>query len=252
MSSMRPIMESWRTHLIEDIVPLTEEQIGFAMHAEQQRIDELHLLMGDATLLEECWLDESILLEFGLADVGHIALDALGLIPGLGEIADGANVLFYAMREKFLMAAFSAISMIPTVGDLIGKAGKLATYLGKAGAKGAGNAVAFLGKMLGKHWAKISKGLMGMGKSKKLGKFVQPMMNAIKKFMGTIAKNPASKEAVVGLQKAVGTQATKAANPGKVKKAANFAKKVYAKGAGRRNLELTTGVGDEEEEEQAV
>ncbi|MDB4490099.1 hypothetical protein N9045_01145 [bacterium] len=55
---------------------------------------------------------------------GHLALDALGLIPGPGEAADLANALWYAKEGEYLNSAFSLISMIPEVGDVIGKGAK--------------------------------------------------------------------------------------------------------------------------------
>ena len=46
----------------------------------------------------------------------HGALDVVGLIPGLGEIADGANALVYLAEGDKAMAAISAAAMIPIVG----------------------------------------------------------------------------------------------------------------------------------------
>lgn len=55
----------------------------------------------------------------------HGGLDALGFIPGLGEIADGINAGLYALRGKWGYAAISVAAMIPVVGDLA-KGGKYA------------------------------------------------------------------------------------------------------------------------------
>ncbi len=54
----------------------------------------------------------------------HDLLDAAGFIPGLGEIADAANAIGYALEGDWGNAALSAAGMIPVVGDL-GKAGRL-------------------------------------------------------------------------------------------------------------------------------
>jgi hypothetical protein len=43
-------------------------------------------------------------------------LDVAGLIPGLGEIADGINAGIYAARGDYLNAALSAAAMIPGAG----------------------------------------------------------------------------------------------------------------------------------------
>ena len=60
----------------------------------------------------------------------HTGLDGFGLVPGVGEIADGANALIYLAEGRELEAAISAAAMIPVVGDL-GKAGKYAAKAGK-------------------------------------------------------------------------------------------------------------------------
>jgi len=48
--------------------------------------------------------------------VGHGVLDGLGLIPGLGEIADGANALWYLAQGDKVNAGLSAAAMIPFFG----------------------------------------------------------------------------------------------------------------------------------------
>ena len=58
-------------------------------------------------------------------------LDIVGLVPGVGEIADGANALISLGRGDVAGATLSAASMLPIVGDAIGKGGKIAR-LGKA------------------------------------------------------------------------------------------------------------------------
>lgn len=73
---------------------------------------------------------------FSFGDVGHTALDVLGLVPVLGEPADLANAAWHAAEGNYLDAGLSLISVIPVVGDVIGKGGKLAkAFGGKLGAK---------------------------------------------------------------------------------------------------------------------
>jgi WXG100 family type VII secretion target len=60
----------------------------------------------------------------------HGALDGLGLVPGVGELADGANALIYLAEGRHLEAGISAAAMIPIVGD-VGKAGKYVVKAGK-------------------------------------------------------------------------------------------------------------------------
>ena len=71
-----------------------------------------------------------------LASEGHInwnavldgvqaGLDVAGLVPGVGEIADGVNALISLGRGDVAGATLSAMSMVPVVGDAIGKGGKI-------------------------------------------------------------------------------------------------------------------------------
>ena len=60
----------------------------------------------------------------------HGSLDAAGLIPGLGEIADGLNGLIYLSEGRYIEASISAMAMIPILGDL-GKAGKWSLTIGE-------------------------------------------------------------------------------------------------------------------------
>lgn len=71
-----------------------------------------------------CMIAEGSVEEGWKRQAGHLALDALGLIPGPGEAADLANALWYAKEGEYLNSAFSLISMVPEVGDLIGKGAK--------------------------------------------------------------------------------------------------------------------------------
>lgn len=104
------------------------------------------------------------------SDVGHLGLDIAGLVPVYGEAADLANAAWLASEAKYLDAGLSLLSMVPVVGDAVGKGGKLA----KAGAvKMAGPALNALGRMnfdellgplakhsgLGPHISKIKEAL---------------------------------------------------------------------------------------------
>ena len=55
----------------------------------------------------------------------QLGLDGLGLIPVFGEFADGLNGIISLGRGDFTGAGLSFISMIPGIGDAIGKGGKL-------------------------------------------------------------------------------------------------------------------------------
>ncbi len=59
-------------------------------------------------------------------DVYHIGADILGLVPGIGEFADGYNAILYAIKGDGLNAALSSAAMIPIFGwgATVGKYGK--------------------------------------------------------------------------------------------------------------------------------
>jgi len=83
-------------------------------------------------------------LDEGVLDWLQGGLDIVGLVPGIGEAADGVNAALSLARGNPLEAALSLVSMIPVAGDAVGKGGKLvlklldpAMDLIKAGAKSA-------------------------------------------------------------------------------------------------------------------
>ncbi|MFD7442329.1 DNRLRE domain-containing protein [Streptomyces sp. NPDC059909] len=63
-----------------------------------------------------------------LSDIGHAALDVVGLVPVVGEVADVANGIWYAAEGNYVDAALSMSSAIPFVGYAASavKAGKYA------------------------------------------------------------------------------------------------------------------------------
>jgi uncharacterized protein YukE len=77
-----------------------------------------------------------------LSSTGHSAVDLGGLIPGLGEIADGGNALWYAAEGDPTNAGLSAAGMVPIVG--MGATGSRAL---RNAAKGADDV-----KTIGKGW----------------------------------------------------------------------------------------------------
>jgi len=66
-----------------------------------------------------------------LMDIGQVALDAAGFVPGWGEIADGINSLVSLTRGDYFNALMSLISMIPEAGDVVGKGGKVLKFVAK-------------------------------------------------------------------------------------------------------------------------
>ena len=47
-------------------------------------------------------------------------LDVIGFIPGIGELADGANAAIYANGD-YLNGGLSILSVVPDGGDIIAK-----------------------------------------------------------------------------------------------------------------------------------
>ena len=58
-------------------------------------------------------------------------LDAIGLIPGVGEFADGISCVISLGRGDYVSAGLSFASMIPIIGDAVGKGGKATKQLVK-------------------------------------------------------------------------------------------------------------------------
>lgn len=66
--------------------------------------------------------------------MGHGALDLAGLIPGIGELADGTNAAWYAGQDRYTEAAISGAAAVPFAGwaATAGKAADKATDIAKA------------------------------------------------------------------------------------------------------------------------
>ena len=73
-------------------------------------------------------LEEKYLKQASISDIIHMGLDVLGFIPGLGEAFDAGNMAFYLAEQEYTWALMSLISMIPEVGDVIGKGGKVVEW----------------------------------------------------------------------------------------------------------------------------
>jgi RHS repeat-associated protein len=70
----------------------------------------------------------------------HAGLDVAGVVPGIGEVADGVNGLLYLIEGRYVEAGISAMGMIPLVGDA-GKAGRWAVKGVKSAGEGAAGKV---------------------------------------------------------------------------------------------------------------
>jgi hypothetical protein len=91
-------------------------------------------------------------------------LDVAGFVPGIGDIADGANTGIYIVRKDWLGAVLSGLAMIPLVGSAIAVPMKtIAKSVSKVGSKIGGisktvkKAIELLVKLLGGAKKVISK-----------------------------------------------------------------------------------------------
>jgi len=206
------------------------------MYAEIDRIDKLHEEMK-LEMLSEGWKEE----------LPHLGLDVLGLVPGFGEAADLTNAGLYAKKGEYLMAALSVISMIPAVGDAIGKGGKIGVYMSKFGAKGGTKAGSALAKLLSKHMPKISKMLSSLKSNKLIGKYVDDMGKAVVKYADDLGTKAAD-EILPQVQKAVGVAPAPKVSKNKY---LDIAKQVNTKRVTRQNRQaiaqnLSGGEGEQE------
>jgi hypothetical protein len=73
-----------------------------------------------------------------LSGLGHLVLDVVGLVPLVGEAADGINAAWYAVEGDYANAALSAAATIPILGS--------AATGAKLAAKGVSNIIPSSGK----------------------------------------------------------------------------------------------------------
>ena len=56
---------------------------------------------------------------WGWDDIGHVTLDVLGMVPVVGNAADGINASWYAAEGEWLDAALSSMALIPVIGQSV-------------------------------------------------------------------------------------------------------------------------------------
>ena len=101
-------------------LPETEEEKGFFGRLKDKATSAVSAI-GDAVS------------DMSVMDMVHLGLDVAGMIPVIGEVADGANALLYLAEGDYTNAALSAAAMIP----LAGTAATAAKLGMKAGGKAA-------------------------------------------------------------------------------------------------------------------
>ena len=176
------------------------------MLAESKRVDNLHeISLSDVA-------------SFAKNELPHLALDVAGLVPGFGEGADLANAGLYIKKGEYFMAALSLLSMIPAVGDVVGKGGKFLTKFGDD----AGKASKYLGGLLKKYMPQIQKLLKTLKDNPVVGPHVDDILRAITKYIDDAAEvgAKAGAETLQRLQQAIQTRPVKPVKGGTLKKLA--------------------------------
>jgi len=234
---------------------ITKSQLKQIVIEESQAViaekRELHrqrtIMLAEAKRIEK--IHEEMLNEIDLGAIAkelpHLGLDIVGIIPGYGEAADLTNAALYAGRGKYFMAALSVASMIPVVGDIVGKGGKLATFMAKAG-DDAAKASFKLGGLLKKYFPKIKGLLTKLKANKKLAPYVDDMVGSVSKYIDGAAKGgaKAGKEALEKTQQALLTKPVKQVDSGKMK---DIAKAAMKNRSARKRKEMIAGGGEEAE-----
>ena len=207
---------------------IQNERFSIICEKESLRIKSLHESM------ERRKLEEGI-----FQDIAHTALDLGGLIPGFGEAADITNAALYAAEGDFLMAALSVMSMIPVVGDFIGKGSKLLSKISPG----------FVAKQLKTHLPKIKKLLGGLADNPKIGKFADDMIKAVDDFVVNAINNPRGQEAIKGLTQMVKTKPVTPLSGGKLDKLKQLGSKaVQAKEKGDVRKRVATAIDGRDRE----
>ena len=113
-------------------------------------------------------------------------LDLAALIPGVGSIAEGINLVSYAKQGEYLLAALCAIGLIPIFGQYIGAGGTLLVKALRGGLLLGKGILNPLVNLIAKFFPKI----VGFFKSSKfsskfegISPFIGKMIKALKDFV---------------------------------------------------------------------
>ena len=160
--------------------------------SEDQIKESLNYLESDDPAIMEAWY--------------NTILDFAALIPGVGSVAEGINLVSYAKQGEYLLAGLCAIGLIPLFGQYIGAGGSI---LVKALRKGVGLGAGIL-KPLTNMVAKFFPKIVGFLKSSKfmtkfsgIGPFIGKIIGSLKNFvvgggakLTALATNPAKVKAL--------------------------------------------------------
>lgn len=182
---MKLIMESWRRYIAEST--------GFG--EGMPPADTIY--KKQVVQLEE---EEGEEPEEAGPDWLGLLLDAFGFIPGFGEPIDAIQAYRHIKRKEYFYALLSIISMVPEIGDVLGKGTK---YLGKGGAMLAklfksSDRAAKVTRVTAKTVSTVAQlsELLGSDNAKRIANFVKKHNRLIRLAAHTIGKHKEEKSAM--------------------------------------------------------
>lgn len=150
---------------------LNENKIVFTA---QQIKESLDYLSSEDPALLEAWY--------------NTILDFAALIPGVGSVAEGINLVSYAKQGEYLLAALCAVGLIPIFGQYIGAGGTLLVKaLGKGSGIGKGILMPLV-NLVAKFFPKIVaffKSPKFLSKFSGISPFIGRMLGSLKSFVTT-------------------------------------------------------------------
>lgn len=139
---------------------------------DNQIYENLNFFESDSSddLFEHWW---NTLFDFG------------ALIPGIGSIFEGINLVSYAKQGEYLLAGLCAIGLIPIFGQYIGAGGSLLIKGLKGGGRISAKILSPVASLIGKYFPKITKFFKSpsfVSKFKGISKYTDNMATALKDF----------------------------------------------------------------------
>ncbi|NBU96848.1 MAG: hypothetical protein EBS19_01330 [Spirochaetia bacterium] len=116
----------------------------------------------------------------------NTVLDFAALIPGIGSVAEGINLVSYAKQGEYLLAGLCAIGLIPLFGQYIGAGGSILVKVLKKGMGLGASILKPLTNMIAKFFPKIVgflKSSKFLAKFSGIGPFIGKMISSLKNFV---------------------------------------------------------------------
>lgn len=121
----------------------------------------------------------------------NTVLDFAALIPGIGSVAEGINLVSYAKQGEYLLAGLCAIGLIPLFGQYIGSGGSLLIKAIRGGASIGGKLLSPLIKGISHFFPSIIKFLKSskfLAKFKGIAPFIEKIIASLGNFVMTGGK----------------------------------------------------------------